>query len=242
MTMPEMRVRELAIRVLSRGIGSLEFIQSQVAATEMELEDQDDTRPRPVNIYGSPMADHSQLANISPVVGRTDNANAERQANGSDRGVVSAGASSDNGSGGGTVIGSGGAPSGSNGASATTTTQHVHAMPEWCKCGYCRQMPRAVENVCCNKRACAAQSTRFYKLCLDADILQLCVLNRADIRNDALDNSTRQFRKAANRQFILDKHGYLGRGVRRVVPSCCVLKVRAKYPSPTGVYMGFRQT
>ena len=83
---------------------------------------------------------------------------------------------------------------------------------------------------------------RFYKLCLDPDILHLSILNRADIRNDPVDNSTRQFRKAVYRQFILDKYGYLGRGNRKVVPFCAVWKVRCQYPSPTGVYMGFRDS
>ena len=92
------------------------------------------------------------------------------------------------------------------------------------------------------KRDCVTLAQRFYKLCLDPDILQLCILNRADIRNDPADNSTRQFRKAAYRQFILDKYGYLGRGNRKVVPSCVVWKVHSRYPSPTGVYMGFRDS
>ena len=39
----------------------------------------------------------------------------------------------------------------------------------------------------------------------------------------------RQFRKAAYRQFILDKYGYLGRGNRKVVPSRAVWQVRTKF-------------
>ena len=63
---------------------------------------------------------------------------------------------------------------------------------------------------------------------LDPDILQLCILNRADIRNDPNDNSTQQFRKAAYRQIILDKYGYLGRGNRKVVAFYAVWKVSAQ--------------
>lgn len=101
-------------------------------------------------------------------------------------------------------------------------------------------MPRAVENVCCKKKDCFTLTQRFLKLCLDPDILQLCILNRADIRNDPFDNSTQQFRKAAYRQFILDKHRCLGRGRRKVAPSCPVWKVRGRYPAPTSVYMSLR--
>ena len=48
--------------------------------------------------------------------------------------------------------------------------------------------------------------------------------NTRDIRNDREDTSTRAFRKAAYRVFISARHGYLGKGNRRVCPSCVVLK------------------
>ena len=44
-------------------------------------------------------------------------------------------------------------------------------------------MPKAIENICCKKKDCVTLTQRFYKLCLNPDILQLCILNRADIRN-----------------------------------------------------------
>ena len=75
----------------------------------------------------------------------------------------------------------------------------------------------------------------------DRDVLELCIRNTRDMRNDREDNSPRSFRKAAYRQFILARHGHLGKGNRRVCPSCCVLKIRGHFPSVTGVYMGFRK-
>lgn len=112
--------------------------------------------------------------------------------------------------------------------------------PDWCKCGHCRQMPTEIENVCCREKNCITLTQRFHKLCLYPNILQLCSLNRSNITNYRYDKSTEQFRKAAYRLFILDKYGYLGRGNRKVIPSCVVWKVRSWYPSTTGVYMGFR--
>ena len=100
-------------------------------------------------------------------------------------------------------------------------------------------MPLEIENKCCGQR-CVTSFARFTKLCLDPDVLQLCIRNRADIRNDRDDNSTRAFRKAAYRQYILDRYGYLGKGNRKVCPSYVVKTVRRHYPSQTGVYMGFR--
>ena len=82
----------------------------------------------------------------------------------------------------------------------------------WCKCGVCTVMPREIEIKCCGQRKCVTTFARFSKLCLDPDILQLCIRNG--------DNSTRAFRKAAYHQFILDRYGYLGKGNRKVCQDC----------------------
>ena len=113
--------------------------------------------------------------------------------------------------------------------------------PDWCVCGYCRPMPQEIENKCCRQRNCITLISRFAKICLDPDVLELCIRNTGDIRNDQEDNSTRAFRKAGYRQFVLARHGHLGKGNRRVCPSCVVLQIRGRYPSVTGVYMGFRE-
>ncbi|KAL9969648.1 hypothetical protein ACROYT_G021885 [Oculina patagonica] len=84
----------------------------------------------------------------------------------------------------------------------------------WCKCGICQIMPQDIENKCCSQRRCVTVHSRFSKLCLDPDVLQLAIRNRGNIRNDRDDNSTRAFRKAAYRQFVLDRYGFLGKGNR----------------------------
>ena len=113
--------------------------------------------------------------------------------------------------------------------------------PDWCKCRHCQLMSQEIENKCCGLRKCITTSRPFQKLCLDLEVLELCIRNRADIRNDREDTSTSSFRKAVYRQFILERYGYLGKGNRKVAPSCVVIRVRRKYPSATGIYMGFRQ-
>jgi len=214
-TLDEDTVRRLAIRVLSRGIGSLEFIQSQLVP---EDENADDSPM--INVHGSPT--RRLTVRESPGPSDTPDLDVEdlpQPANppSTERPLA-----------------------GDKVPRLDRPGPPTPPVPEWCKCGRCRQMPRAIENICCKKKDCVTLTQRFYKLCLDPDILQLCILNRADIRNDPFDNSTRQFRKASYRQFILDKYGYLGRGNRKVVPSCAVWKVRGNFPSPTGVYMGFK--
>lgn len=112
-------------------------------------------------------------------------------------------------------------------------SQPAVALP-WCVCRQCRPMPQEIENKCCKLTTCIS-------LCLDVDVLEMCVRNAGEIRNDREDTSTRSFRKAAYRQFILARHGHLGKGNRWVCPSCVVLKIRQRYPSVTGVYMGYRE-
>lgn len=113
-------------------------------------------------------------------------------------------------------------------------------IPEWCKCGCCYCMPQSIENKCCKHKKCITNTRRFRKLCLDPEFLLLSCRNVGDIRNDREDNSTRAFRKQAYRHFILDTYGYLGKGKRKVAPSCVVTCIRQHYPSPTGIYMGYR--
>jgi len=96
-------------------------------------------------------------------------------------------------------------------------------------------MAQDIENKCCGKKNYITLRRRFEKLCLDAEVLELSIKNRADIPNDREDNSTSSFRKATYRQFILDRYGYLGKGNRKVAPSCVVLRVRRQYPSATGI-------
>lgn len=91
------------------------------------------------------------------------------------------------------------------------------------------------------KKNCDAKKPRFKKLCLDPDYLELSIKSSADIRNDRQNNNTKTFRKAAYRHYILDKHGYLGKGRRKVAPSCVVWEIREHYPSSTGIYMGFKE-
>ena len=82
-------------------------------------------------------------------------------------------------------------------------------------------MPQEIENKCCGQRRFVTRHTRFQKLCLDPDVLQLAVRNCGDIRNDREDISTRSFRKASYRQYVLNRYEYLGKGNIESVPLVC---------------------
>ena len=115
-------------------------------------------------------------------------------------------------------------------------------VPPWCNCGNCRVMPTQLENKCCcaRKLPCMSTTPLFQQLVLDGNVLDIAMRYREDVL--ALDHprNNENFRHTAYRQYVLWQHGRLGQGNRRVVPSCCVLAIRSRYPSPNGVYTGYR--
>lgn len=113
--------------------------------------------------------------------------------------------------------------------------------PPWCTCRVCRPMPHEEENKCCGKVRCVTSYVTFQNTCTDRDVLTMAIRGRCDIRADEPDYSTNSFRKAAYRQYILWRYKKLGRGNRKVVPSCVVLTIRHLYPAEDGQYMGFRR-
>ena len=115
-------------------------------------------------------------------------------------------------------------------------------VPEWCKCGHCVAMPTQEENKCCTKsrQDCITTKTLFAQIVLDGNILDITMRYREDMLVLENTRNDENFRHAAYRQFVLWQHGHLGKGNRRVVPSCCVKAIRARYPSPSGVYTGYR--
>ncbi|XP_060586944.1 P2X purinoceptor 7-like [Ruditapes philippinarum] len=116
--------------------------------------------------------------------------------------------------------------------------------PSWCKCGRCREMGADIDNKCCGclPRNCVSTRDEMERLVLDPQVLALGQSFYSDMlarRGQRVENTNKTMRYSAYRNFTLWRHGRLGAGVRRVVPSCCVLSIRARYPSATGTYTGF---
>ena len=80
----------------------------------------------------------------------------------------------------------------------------------WCWCQVCAPMETEQENVCCKKHQCITSYRTFNNICLDRDILEVCIKARCDFRVDEFNFSMESFRKAAYPQFALWKYGKFG--------------------------------
>ena len=100
-------------------------------------------------------------------------------------------------------------------------------LPEWCVCRNCVPMENPQEMKCC-----ITSYQLFQNLCVERNVLEFAIKARCDMRADDLDFTTKSHPKAAYRQYILWRYGRLGKGNRRVCPSCVVRMIRVAYPSP----------
>ena len=81
----------------------------------------------------------------------------------------------------------------------------------------------------------------FETIVLNRDVLSVAIVHHSDVYRDGRQYEPSDYRKAAYWQWTMWQCGYLGGGVRKVVPSCVVWCVRDKYSAPYGNYLGFKE-
>ena len=74
---------------------------------------------------------------------------------------------------------------------------------------------------------------------LDPAIINVIMLMRANYMAVPFTGDNNALRHGAYVAYTLWVHRRLGRGQRRVIPSCVVWKIRRRFPEPTGQYRGF---
>ncbi|XP_040079223.1 P2X purinoceptor 7 [Ixodes scapularis] len=126
----------------------------------------------------------------------------------------------------------------------------------WCSCNSsCRPMETDQESVCCLELQdvrelcsnqgvpCITKHPLFELHCLNRDVLELEYIKlQFYCPIDAQDRGPQErYRYTAYRQFTWWVYHILGRGNRKVLPSCVVSRIRQEFPSFNGRYVGFRQ-
>ncbi|XP_060576426.1 P2X purinoceptor 7-like, partial [Ruditapes philippinarum] len=119
-------------------------------------------------------------------------------------------------------------------------------IPSWCRCLNCREMPTELERKCCGCKPenCVSQRDQMDRICLDPEVLAIGQAYYRDMlgrHRQHMEDYNKTMRHSGYRNFTLWRHGRLGAGVRRVIPSCCVRRIRDTFPSASGTYTGLFQ-
>ena len=86
---------------------------------------------------------------------------------------------------------------------------------------------------------CAVMCEEFKTLCLTKVLLKNVLTGLHETIGDPIENnfSNRSLRYAAYKEFIWWVFKKLGKGNRRVIPSCALWKIRELYPEADGNYV-----
>ena len=101
-------------------------------------------------------------------------------------------------------------------------------------------MPVPIQNVCCQQCCCNTTFEFFDTSVLDINVLTIAIHRRCDYGDEPLFTPA-EYHKAADCQYIIWQHTYLGRGNRKVIPSYVMWAVTNRYPAPDGQYLGFKE-
>ena len=115
--------------------------------------------------------------------------------------------------------------------------------PFWCSCYNCRPMEIKTMDVCCGKLQsnCHSVEPMFVEGCLSEFALEIGQICYANSRAQTPRFNNENLRFIAYRNYIAWIHGKLGKGNRKPVPSCCVLRIRSVYPDPNNRYALYRE-
>ena len=123
---------------------------------------------------------------------------------------------------------------------------------QWCSCENCVEMENDFEQVCCRTNAeqivgnrfgveqCISRTESFRDVCLNTNVLEAAIGAWRSFTDEPLQVNNRSYRFIAYRQYISWIFGWLGRDVRKVIPSCVVQKIRTTFPATDGIYVAFQ--
>ena len=104
------------------------------------------------------------------------------------------------------------------------------------------------ESLCCKddvphdffgETTCIVEHMDFQTVCLNVAVLKTTLNMLNNLRGNTIVYENESLRYAAYRQFTWWVHNRLGKGVRRVIPSCAIWAIRDKYPNESNTYIPF---
>lgn len=122
----------------------------------------------------------------------------------------------------------------------------------WCICGKCKSMETEEESKCCREadevpeeyfgcHKCITNNENFKVVCLNREVLKTTLSALNNMRGDDIRISHRSMRYAGYRQYTWWVHNRLGKGVRKVIPSCAIWAIRDVYPELDKQYTPFQE-
>ena len=122
----------------------------------------------------------------------------------------------------------------------------------WCNCGSCKAMESEEESKCCKDsdetpehyfggKVCITQNENFKLVCLSKEVLRTALHALNNLRGDSIVISNRSFRYAEYRQYTWWVHNRLGRGFKKLIPSCAAWAIRDAYPESDYKYLPFQE-
>ena len=125
---------------------------------------------------------------------------------------------------------------------------------DWCICGCCKAMETESESFCCRDtnevpdeyfegHKCITESDGFKMVCLAEPVLKTALSALNHFRGDSIETiDNKSFRFAGYKQYTFWIYNYLGKDIRKVIPSCSVWKIRDKFKSVNGIYIPFSES
>lgn len=83
-------------------------------------------------------------------------------------------------------------------------------------------------------------------VCISKPVLQTALSALNNLRGDSLETNgiinSDSYRFAGYNQYTWWIHSHLGKGIRKVIPSCAIWAIRNTYPSEDGKYIPFMES
>ena len=86
---------------------------------------------------------------------------------------------------------------------------------------------------------CITTTTAFQDVCLNTNVLEAALGTWHHLTDQQLQISNKSYRFIAYRQFISWIYGWLGKDVRKRIPSCVLNKIRQTFPAADDVYVPY---